>query len=191
MDLESLKEIEQRHRPLFVVPLANKKYLSKFSNTIQIQELDWWQEINHKNLKITLVPAQHWSSRNLFDRRKALWGGFVLTYPNKKVLFTGDTGYNEILFKEINSRLGDMDLSFIPIGAYEPRWFMKNVHNNPEEAIYMHQDLKSKNSIAMHFGTFQISDESFDQPVKDLKAAKEKLGVSNFHILEVGETRKF
>jgi L-ascorbate metabolism protein UlaG (beta-lactamase superfamily) len=191
MHLGTLEQLYKKYNPLFVVPLGNAKYLKSFSKNINVIELDWWQSIQHKNSVITLIPSQHWSARGLYDRRTALWGGFVISQTNKKILFVGDTGYNENLYKDIQNKIGKIDLSLIPIGAYEPRWFMKGSHVNPEEAVQIHIDLKSKYSVGKHFGTFRLTDEDFDQPVIDLKIASEKLKVNNFLILEVGETKEF
>ncbi|WCR56214.1 MAG: hypothetical protein PG979_000271 [Rickettsia asembonensis] len=108
-----------------------------------------------------LEPAQHWSARGIFDKNKALWGTFIIKTKIGDICFIGDSGYNNTLFKEIGKKHNIL-ISLIPIGAYEPRWFMKPVHMNPEEAVFTHLDLNSKYSIASHFDVFQLADEAFN-----------------------------
>ena len=192
MDLQSLKYLHKKYKPLFVVPLGNARYIENFGGSVNVVELDWWQEHLTNGLKITLTPAQHWSARGLFDRRQALWGGFVIESRNQnKFFFVGDSGFSEKMYSEIYKKFGGFDLSFIPIGAYEPRWFMNDVHMNPEEAVKTHTLVKSGLSIGMHFGTFNLTDETFEQPLIDLRIALEKYQVSNFEIMTEGQTRKF
>lgn len=170
MDVDTILQIDQKFKPLFIVPLGNESFLRKrgIKNVI---ELDWWEQHEYKKFQFTLTPAQHFSARGLFDRNETLWGGFVVMSPLlKKVYFAGDTGYAPF-FKEIRARLGSMDLSFIPIGAYEPRWFMQSMHLNPEDAVQAHLDLESGQSVGIHFGTFQLTAESIDDPPKKLAEA--------------------
>lgn len=192
MDIPSLVAIDKKDSPTFIVPLGNKKYLE--DNGIQdVVELDWWQHYSTKDGSvITLVPMQHWSTRGLFDRFEALWGGYVIESSGLKVLFAGDTGYNRH-FKEVEAKFGSMDLSLLPIGAYEPRWLMKDQHMNPTDAIQAHVDLKSKLSVGMHFGTFQLTDEGIEEPVTDLAMAlaAEKLDPSEFLAPKNGQTILF
>lgn len=194
MDLKAIEELHKKFKPVFIMPLGNSSYLSDIEG-IQTVELDWWQShemtVRGTAAKITLVPAQHWSSRSLTDKRKALWGGFVVEVDQKKIYFSGDSGYSKNIFSQIGERWKNFDLALLPIGAYEPRWFMKVNHMNPEESVQAHLDVKSKISVAMHFGTFQLSDEVFGQPEKDFEAAKNKLAVDNFITLDVGETKVF
>ncbi len=182
LDLPTLVKLHKRDEPLFVVPLGNKKLLVKEGLT-NVIELDWWQSFSvGGSTKITLVPMQHWSARSLFDRSETLWGGYVIESSGLKILFCGDTGYNDH-FKQIEKKFGSMHLSIIPIGAYEPRWFMKGSHLNPEDAVQAHVDLKSKLSIGTHYGTFQLSNEGMDDPINDLKNSLEKFNVSSNHFL--------
>ena len=191
MDVDTLERIHQRDKSIFYMPLANSIYFEHIKN-MQIVELDWWESHQHNpKFKITLVPAQHWSARGLTDRRKALWGGFVVETENKKIFFAGDTGYSDKIFKQIGEKFKSIDLSFIPIGAYEPRWFMKSYHNNPDEAVMIHQDIKSKQSVGMHFGCFRLSDEKWGQAEIDLVNAKAKYKVDQFTTIDVSETKKF
>jgi len=190
MDEASIRELADQHNPLFIVPLANGALIKKMGAK-NILELDWWQE-HHRpeyDILITLVPTQHWCARGLFDRNETLWGGFVFRSQNLQVYFPGDTGYGNH-FKKIGEKMGPMDLSFLPIGAYEPRWFMQQQHMNPDDAVLAHQDLPSKMSLGTHFRTFQLTNEGIDQPVTDLEVAldKYKIPKNQFLAPEPGET---
>lgn len=193
LDLNTLTKLEKKFSPLVFVPIGDGKLL-KSQGITNVHELDWWQSKKDlkDNLKITFTPAQHFSGRGLFDRMESLWGSYVLSLNNLNLFFGGDTGYSKH-FKEIKHRLGEMDFSLIPIGAYEPRWFMKAMHVNPDEAVQAHIDLKSKKSIGMHFGTFQLTDEAIDQPIIDLEAAKQKhsLKSDEFTVLDFGQTLNY
>lgn len=191
LDVRTLKWLADRDNPLVVTGLGNKSYLQ--ANGIQhVVELDWWQSVPFHGLSIHFVPAQHFSGRGLRDRDQTLWGGLVVEAAGEKLLFAGDTGYSPH-FKQIADRLGLMRVALLPIGAYEPRWFMGPVHMNPEDAVLAHIDLQAQESIAIHFNTFQLTDESIDQPVKDLRAAQLKHGVeeAGFVVLKEGEGRGF
>lgn len=123
---------------------------------------------------MTLVPAFHWSKRNLFVSNESLWGGFVIEKNGLTTYFAGDTGYAEH-FKLINNRFPKLDVALIPIGSYEPRYFMKLAHLNPEDAVLAAKDLKAQQNIGIHFGTFRLSDEGIDAPKVALAAAIENL----------------
>ncbi len=184
LDLPSLVALEHKFHPRFIVPLGNAKLL-KSEGIQNVIELDWWQSADN----IQLVPAQHWSARGIADRNEALWGGYVITLSSKKVFFAGDTGYGPH-FKMIRDRLGPMDLSILPIGAYEPRWFMKDQHMNPDDAVLAHLDLGSRQSFAIHFETLRLTDEGFDEPRKDLATSlsQRKLESQAFFAPDVGST---
>lgn len=173
------------------VPLGNKALLGDNGIT-NVTELDWWQSAQMDDVKFTLTPTQHWSGRGLFDRYQTLWGAWAIefTATDQRIWFGGDTGYNEIQFREIGDRLGPFDLSFIPVGAYEPRWFMKNYHVNPEEAVKIHQDVKSEKSIGIHWGTFVLTSEPVTLPPIELKKAAKENGLSaaDFITLPIGGT---
>lgn len=188
MDIPSLKSLQKKHNPLILLPLGNKKILER--NGIKgAVEMDWWQSHEVGGQKITLVPAHHWSSRSPWDRNEALWGGFVIEAGGVKAYFAGDSGYGPI-FKELVSKLGVFDVSIIPIGAYEPRWFMKQQHLNPDDAVLAHLDLQSPFTLGAHFGTFQLTDEGIDDPIVELAQALEKHKVSKdlFPAPENGQT---
>ncbi len=188
LSLEDLKLISQRDNPLVLTPLGDKKLLE--DNGIKnIQELDWWMDYNVKDITFTFTPVQHWSARGAFDKNKSLWGGYFIKNKDIKIYFAGDTGYTRF-FKITKERLGSPDISLLPIGAYEPRWFMKDFHMNPEEAVRTHLDLESKLSFGMHFGTFKLTDEAYEAPLNDLKVELKKFKVSeeHFRVLDFGES---
>lgn len=190
LDIESLKKLNEKFQPVFLVPLGNKKLLQS-EGVSKVFEMDWWDEYHaSQGLKIVLTPAQHWSARGLFDRFETLWGGFYISNHSIKIFWAGDTGYGPH-FKSIREKLGIPDLSFLPIGAYEPRWFMKDMHMNPDDAVMAHLDLGTPLSIGMHFGTFQLTDEGIDDPKKALEIAKKAHAVESFYWLNEGETRHF
>jgi L-ascorbate metabolism protein UlaG (beta-lactamase superfamily) len=191
LDLETLIKLNKIHHPVFLVALGDKLLLEA-EGIKNIQELDWWNERVINNNKITFTPAQHWSARGLFDKNKSLWGGFFITSPSHKIYFAGDTGYTKY-FKLTQDKLGNPDISLLPIGAYAPRWFMKEAHLNPEDALRAHKDLGSKLSFGMHFGTFKLSDEGYDSPLKDLEDARKKqnISVNEFRVLDFGESFNF
>ena len=177
LDISTLQRLKEKSDPLILIGLGHKNLLKK-NGFSKFRELDWWQSHKKRDLEISFVPARHFSSRGLFDQNKALWGGFYLNYKLKeKVFFAGDTGYGRH-FRLIRERLGAPHLSFLPIGAYKPRWFMQEVHINPEEAVKAHRELRSKQSVGIHFATFSgMSDEDFADPEKDLIKAREKLKI--------------
>ncbi len=189
MNLPTLVKLKKMFNPLYIVPLGNARYL-KSKKIENVLELDWWESYPlNENQSISLVPAVHWSMRKVTDRNKALWGGYWIQSGKLKIYFAGDTGYGPH-FKEINQKLTAPDISILPIGAYEPRWFMKQQHINPEEAVKASLDLKSRLSIATHHRTFRLSYEGYDTPVKDLKKSLLIHGLSESAFLapENGET---
>ncbi len=158
-----------------------------------VNELDWWDGLEGpQGTRITFVPAQHWSSRSPFDRRRTLWGGFVVEAPGITVYFAGDSGYCPH-FREIRERFGPIDVALLPIGAYEPRWFMTAQHMNPAEAVRAHLDLEARHSVAMHFGTFQLTPEPIDAPAEALYAAlaEQDLDSRHFVVPDFGDTLRF
>jgi L-ascorbate metabolism protein UlaG (beta-lactamase superfamily) len=178
-DLATLRALGRRFSPVFVTPLANRKLLES-AGLRRIEELDWWQEARTTPVPVTLTPAQHFSARGPFDRNRALWGSFVVTAGRRRVYFGGDTGYGPH-FAQVSERLGPMDVALLPIGAYEPRWFMKDIHVNPDEAVRAHLDLRASLSIGMHFGTFQLTPEGIDAPVAALAEARAAHQVPDDH----------
>jgi L-ascorbate metabolism protein UlaG (beta-lactamase superfamily) len=190
MDLETLRKLSKRFTPPILVPLGDKALLESVGIN-RVVELDWWEKVElTPETQVTFTPTQHFSSRGLFDRNKSLWGSYIIRNREHLIYFGGDAGYSTH-YAEINARFGPVDLAFLPIGAYEPNWFMGPVHMNPAEAVKAHRDLASRQSVAIHFGTFRMTEEAIDRPVLDLKAALARQGVAgnDFAVLEEGRTR--
>jgi len=157
-DAPSLRRLAAAHDPVFIAPLRHRDLLTG-AGARKIVELDWWESHAFApDVSIALTPSQHWSNRFGTPRNHRLWGGFFLTFGAaaavKRVWFVGDTGYDAESFRAIARRCGSPDLALIPIGAYEPRWFMEPMHMNPTEAVATHRDVGAKRSIAMHWGRF-------------------------------------
>jgi len=177
-----------------ILPLKLGKY---FKNYKDVNELDWYQEIQvNEDIKVTFLPAVHWSRRGLFDINETLWGSFLIEYKNKKILFACDTGYGNI-YKELGKKYGPIDLTFINIGAYNfyPILPMKDrsvYHTNPEEALQIAKDLKSKKVLGMHWGTVVLSLEPIMEPRRRFKDNAEKFGFNKKDaiIFKIGQVSK-
>lgn len=186
LDLASIKWLYQRDRMPIYAGLVNRQYLPFY---MQVIELDWWQQgvfMPDDRIKIVFTPAQHFSGRGLKDRDKALWGGFSVLTDKDHFFFAGDTGYSTH-FSDIYEKLGTPRLALLPIGAYEPRHIMKEMHMNPYDAVQAHIDLKAKQSLAIHHRTFQLTDEAINQPLLDLADALTQAKINSqqfFSLLE-------
>lgn len=205
LDRPSVQALNQQPGgpPQFIVPLGVKKWMAAEGIT-RVQQLDWWDHTTVKTasgeVEVHFTPVQHWSARGINDRRATLWGGFAVFAPDFHLYFSGDTGYSQD-FLDTRARFaerqtpalgGGFDLALIAVGAYEPRWFMKEQHVNPEEAVQIHLDLAAKRSVGVHWGTFSLTDESLDQPPKDLAAARAAKGLPQeaFDVMAIGQTLK-
>lgn len=191
LDLASVQALDRQAGgpPLFLVPLGVKPWM--LAQGIQrVEELDWWQQQQVAGLNVTFVPSQHWSARSLWDKRQTLWGGWVVQAPDFSFYFAGDTGYSQD-FKDIGARFGGFDLSAIPVGAYQPTWFMGRQHVDPDQAVQIHQDVKSRLSVGVHWGTFELTDEPLQQVQTDLAQARTQHQVPSerFILMQHGETR--
>jgi L-ascorbate metabolism protein UlaG (beta-lactamase superfamily) len=195
LDIEALKQLHKQFEPVIITPLGNAAIVNKTGCKHEIAEADWQDTFPlNSEVKVTLTPARHWSKRTLNDRNMALWCGFLLQTPFGPIYFAGDTGYgNGSHFRDILDRYGPVRLSFLPIGAYEPRWFMKAQHMNPDDAVKAHLDLQSQQSIAFHHGTIQLTDEAMDAPQKDLAIGLKDNAVdpARFLVLDCGQSKKF
>jgi len=189
-DRRTLRRIAKRFDPLVLTPLGNAP-LVRSAGIRRVEELDWWDDAKTSPLPIALTPARHFSARTPFDRNRALWGGFVVTIGGARIFFAGDTAYARF-FADIGRRLGPIDLALLPIGAYEPRWFMQAVHMDPAEAVRAHLDLDARQSIGMHFGTFRLTAEGIDDPLQALDASRRAHDIppSRFRALEFGESMR-
>jgi L-ascorbate metabolism protein UlaG (beta-lactamase superfamily) len=189
MDKPALKQLAVMFpEALVLTGLGNMPDIKETGFT-NITEMDWWESLVTSGLTMYYVPARHFSARTYRDAFTALWGGFVIESPDKKVYFAGDTGKGSH-DKQLAEKFGGFDVSLIPIGAYEPRWFMAQTHLNPAEAVQVHRETNSKFSIGIHFGTVQLTDEGIDEPVIALKKALVESGIpeSEFIAPDFGET---
>ncbi|TGK05716.1 MBL fold metallo-hydrolase [Leptospira selangorensis] len=192
LDLETLKILNKKFSPKFLVPLGDKELLQS-EGILNTEEMDWWQTIKiEKKAEVTFAPTQHLSARGIFDWNRSLWGSYMIKIGDKRVYFGGDAAYSSH-YSEIKNRLGNPDISLLPIGAYEPRWFMRLVHMNPWDAIQAHKDLGSKLSIGIHFGTFQQTEESINAPAEELKnrLLQLRMNPNTFIIIKEGITQIF
>jgi N-acyl-phosphatidylethanolamine-hydrolysing phospholipase D len=189
LDLNTVTKLREPVR--FFVPLGLAQWF-KENKLPRVEELDWWQTASLGDVRLHCVPAQHFSTRTLFDRDRSLWCGWVLETPAGKIYFTGDSGYAPH-FKEIGERLGPMRLALIHIGGYRPRWFMRTMHINPEEAVRVHQDVRSQQSIGMHWGTFALTDEPLSEPPLLLNKVLSRADIpgDKFMVMSFGETRVY
>lgn len=192
LDEDSIKTIIKHFNPIFFVPLKVSKILKNWGAQ-NIIEMDWWEYVQISHLTVYCTPARHFSSRSLFDRNETLWAGwFVKDFKyNISFYFAGDTGY-ESFFKEIRKEIGKPMLAMIPIGAFEPRWFMQEVHLDPPEAFSAFLDLEADYLFPIHWGTFYLADEPMDLPPKLLKEVAEAHKKNNNLIfLKIGEKKEF
>ena len=194
LDVASVTELSthNRQRPItFIVPLGMKPWFDDLGlESARVVELDWTRSHTIMGVTFTAEPVQHWSKRTLLDANQRLWASWVIEAQGNRIFFAGDTGYAKH-FKQIGHKYGRFDLALLPIGAYEPRWFMKFHHVNPEESVQIHRDIHSKYSVAMHWGTFILTDEPLDAAPLELAKALQKyqLDESSFEIYQHGETR--
>lgn len=191
LDKKTVQQIGSKTK--WLVPLGLQQWFVRIGVKKEaVIEFDWWDKNKFKNVTITATPAQHWSARSLWDRNKTLWASWMLQIGDKTIWYSGDTGYNTYQFKDIGREFKTIDLAIISIGAYEPRWFMEEMHINPEEAVQIHQDIKSKHSIAVQWGTFQLTSEPIDDPPLKLKEALVRKGIPSkeFELLKIGEIRE-
>jgi len=188
LDLPTLERIGKD--ALYIVPRDNADVLTSVGLR-NVVELGWWESHQVGELKITLVPAQHWSMRAPWDKNKRLWGGFVYESPEGTSYHAGDTAFNEPVFRAIGERFPKIDWAMLPIGAYDPTWFMSRQHMGPEEAGRAWELLGAKNFVAMHWGTFKLTDEPLGEPPERLRAwwSEQKHDPSRMWIVDLGETR--
>ncbi len=187
LDRRTLLRLGKRDTPLLIAPLGNGKFIPSSLHSLL---LDWGESKEVKGLTVHLLPSQHWSARGFFDHDRALWGAFVLSTPSGNLYFNGDTGYGGDIFKKAKEEFGSFRFAALPIGSYEPRWFMRYAHMNPEEAVLAHLDLGGPYTLGIHHSTFRLTDEAYDAPFKALEKAKEQHHIpdDHFRALTIGSS---
>jgi L-ascorbate metabolism protein UlaG (beta-lactamase superfamily) len=198
LDLTSVRALAAlADAPVFYVPLGIDAWFEANVPGAKVFKTDWQEKHRLKkpqgDLVVQFLPVQHWSSRTPFDRQATLWGSWALLTDKKAVWFSGDLGYSQDTANIGKQFPQGFDLSLIAVGAYEPRWFMKGQHINPEEAVTVHREIGSRKSVGIHWGTFSLTDEPLDQPIADLAAAKksQSLDDKSFMLLRHGQTTDF
>ncbi len=173
----------------YLVPMGLGSFFTK-RKCRRVVEMEWWQSEAVGDLRVTFVPSQHWSQRGPFDRNDTLWGGYVIEGEGKKVYFAGDTAYFDG-FAEIGRRHPGIDAALLPIGAYDPEWFMRSQHMNPEDAVNAFVALRAELLCAMHWGTFKLTDEPLDEPPRLLEEHRARAGIppERVWVAAIGETR--
>lgn len=193
LDLATIEHLWLRNSPRIIVPLGNNTILSNHNPKIKSEALDWGDRVQlESEVAINLDPMHHWSARGIFDRNRALWGAFTITTKEGNIYFAGDTGYgNGDYFRAAKEKYGAFRLAILPIGAYEPRWFMAYGHMNPKECVRSFEDLGMPMVLPIHHKVFQLADTGYDQPLemleKELQANKN--AQDKFMVMMAGESR--
>ena len=197
LDTLSVRDLHERYGDQlhWFVPSGLQKWLTKkFKvSSENVHELEWWEEVSmpgKPDVKFILTPSNHWCTRMPWDRNKILWGSWAIIGPKFRYWFAGDTAYANEAFKQIGERYGPFDLAAIPIGAYNPRWYMRYVHVNPEEALLIHEDIKSKKSFGIHWGAFKQTYEYWLEPKEKIVKILTRKNISSeeFQVPNIGET---
>ncbi|MCX7344601.1 MAG: MBL fold metallo-hydrolase [Alphaproteobacteria bacterium] len=182
LDTATLGQIAGRWKPTVIAPLGNDAAIAPaIASASAVQTYDWGQAHDAGNgVTVHFTPSYHWSARGLLDRRKALWASFVITTPAGTIYHVADTGYGDgRFFRDAGKTFGPIRLATLPIGAYEPRWFMQPQHVNPAEAVKIMTDCGAASAIGHHWGTFQLTNEAIDQPERDLSTARAAAGLAD------------
>jgi L-ascorbate metabolism protein UlaG (beta-lactamase superfamily) len=191
LDIATLSRLAATRRPRVITPLGNDTIMRNHDAAIAAEAYDWHDRVDlGGGVAVTLVPTRHWSARNLSDRNMSLWASFVIDTPAGRIYFVADSGYgNGRHFRTTRERYGPLRLAILPIGAYEPRWFMREQHMNPAEAVQALIDCGAAFALAHHYGTFQLTDEAIDAPPAALATALKTAGIpgERFRALRPGE----
>jgi L-ascorbate metabolism protein UlaG (beta-lactamase superfamily) len=191
LDVATLSRLAAAHSPRVITPLGNDSILRAHDPAIRVEPYDWGDRVAlSPDMAVTLAPMRHWSARHMLDRNKALWAAFVIETPAGRIYHVGDSGYGDgHHFRAARERHGPFRLAILPIGAYEPRWFMSDQHMNPEESVQAFQDCGAELALGHHYGTFQLTDEAIDAPLRALEEASSKAGVApeRFRTLAPGQ----
>jgi L-ascorbate metabolism protein UlaG (beta-lactamase superfamily) len=180
LDIETLARLHERDQPRMIMPLGNDTIVRARIPEARAEAHDWSARLPLSDgVSVTLTPSYHWSARGAFDRRMALWCSFVLEGGGTRIFHIGDTGYHDgSLYRRLGAELGPFHLAVLPIGAYEPRWFMRDNHMNPEEAVQVMLSLRAEQALGHHWGTFQLTDEGIERPPAALAAALAAAGLA-------------
>lgn len=189
LDVATVARLAERHRPVFFVPLGLKGWFAD-RGIADVEELDWWDKRTIEGLIITCLPAQHFSGRTLWDHNRRLWSAWAVAGREKRLFFAGDTGYYDV-FKEIGSKVGPFDVAAIPIGAYLPPSIMRMTHITPEQALQVFADVRARQFLAIHWGTFDLTEEPLEEPPLRLEIETQRLHLDtkDIWVLNPGETR--
>jgi L-ascorbate metabolism protein UlaG (beta-lactamase superfamily) len=191
LDVDTLSRLAAAHPARVVAPLGNDTIMKGHDAAIRAEAYDWHQRVElGPNINVTLVPTRHWSARGLTDRNKALWASFVIETPAGRIYHVADSGYGDGQhFRDARDRYGPFRLAVLPIGAYEPRWFMRDMHMNPAESVKALRDCGAQFALGHHYGTFQLTDEAIDAPVRALETARVEAEIEpeRFRLLKPGQ----
>lgn len=190
LDIATIKRLWQDHKPRIITPLGNDTIIHSYDKNIKVEAYDWGDQLTlSDNVKLHVRPMQHWSARGIFDRDKALWAALVIEASGGNIYFVGDSGYgNGRYFKRVKEEFGKFRLTLLPMGAYEPRWFMKYAHMNPAEMLQAHDDLGQPYTIPSHYDVFKLTDEGRGEAEIALKQAMREQGERNkIQLLKVGQ----
>ncbi len=180
LDLATLSKLSAKFSPRVITPLGNDITMRDADAAIKAEAFDWKDRVELGNgIAVTLVPTRHWTARGLYDRNKALWASFVLETPAGKIYIVCDSGYGSGKhFRDVGQAHGPLRLAILPIGAYEPRSFMRDQHMNPADAVKALDDCGAQAALAHHHGTFQLTDEAIDAPLTALHAALDEAAIA-------------
>ena len=191
LDMATLSRLVATHRPRIITPLGNDTVMRAYDPTIAAETYDWGDRVAlGTGVEVTLAPMRHWSARGVLDRNKALWAAFIIATPAGRIYHVADSGYGDgFRFREASALYGPFRLAILPIGAYEPRWFMRDQHMNPEESVKAFADCGAELALAHHHGTFQLTDEAIEAPVEALAATLAHSGIAaeRFRTLKPGQ----